>query len=39
MSLPKHMDEINNRIIEKYFPSGKIESDSHLDAVKVLYYI
>ncbi|XP_060847593.1 juvenile hormone esterase-like isoform X1 [Rhopalosiphum padi] len=36
MSLPKHMDEINNRIIEKYFPSGKIESDSHLDAVKMI---
>jgi len=39
VSMPKHFDEISNRIMEMYFPSGKIESNSHLDTVKVLYNI
>lgn len=36
VSMPKHLDEISNRIIERYFPSGKIENDSHLDTVKMI---
>ncbi|XP_025194178.1 venom carboxylesterase-6-like [Melanaphis sacchari] len=36
VSMPEHLDEITNRIMKMYFPSGKIENDSHLDTVKLI---
>ncbi|KAL5242178.1 hypothetical protein ACI65C_009588 [Semiaphis heraclei] len=36
VSMPQYLDEISNRIMETYFPSGNMESSSHLDTVKMI---
>lgn len=35
VALPEHFDEIGDRILKKYFPSGRLEDNSHLNAVDV----
>lgn len=34
-TLSEYSDEISHRIMRKYFPSGKIEDQAHLNAVDV----
>lgn len=36
VALPEHWDDIANRIMKKYFPSGRIEDNSHSNAVDVI---
>lgn len=35
VSLPEHIDEIGDQIMKKYFPSGRLDDHSHLNAVDV----
>lgn len=38
LALPEYLDDIKNRVMKKYFPTGKMEDDSHSNAVKVRMY-
>lgn len=37
VSLPEDWDEIGNRIMKKYYPSGKIDDNTHSTAVDVCF--
>lgn len=37
LSLPENIDEIGNEIMKMYYPSGKVEDNSHLKTVEVCY--
>lgn len=32
---PDKIDEIGEKVLKRYFPSGNIEDDSHIEAVQV----
>lgn len=34
---PEYINEIGTQLLEKYFPSGEINDDSHINAVKVIF--
>lgn len=36
---PDEINRIGEEVIKKYFPTGEINDNSHLDAVKVMYLI
>lgn len=37
-SKPDKIDEIGEKVLKRYFPSGRIEDNSHMEAVKVRNY-
>lgn len=36
---PEYLDIIGTRLLEKYFPPGGLNVDSHINAVKVISFI
>lgn len=38
-TLPEHLDEVGDRIMKKYFPSGVIGDHMHSNAVDVILHI
>lgn len=36
---PEHIDEIGEKLLKKYFPAERIGDHTHLNAVKVTYFI
>lgn len=34
---PEHIDEIGEKVVKMYFPSGEVDDNSHMEAVKVVY--